>query len=550
MKRKRLGFLVIGIGCFFVLFLFKVGYEQIVNYRQNNLLWKKRLIRFVKVEGKRGKILDVKGQSLAFNIPFYSVFADPFTFSADKKNLVLLSRALGINKKKLFSQLESSRRFVWLKRNVTNKTLEKLKGLNIRGVGVIDGYRRFYPEGNVASRIIGFCDVDNEGLEGIEKEYNDYLCPKCLHMEAFMGMKGILSRKDDCYDTINGADVFLTIDGNVQSFVRQTLKKAVEENGAKKALCIVMKPEGAIVACSTFPDFNLNLRSAYPYSKQRNSAFLDVWEPGSIFKLVTLSAAIGTGKVKRDKMFTCGSMRVGKHIIHDVYRYDELSFDDVFVKSSNIGVVKVVFDVGKKRFYDYVARFGFGRKTGVDFPGEAKGLVRDVTSCSDINLANMAFGQGIAVTGIQLCSAFSIIANGGFKIKPYLVEKIVSPEGTVLYKACKKKERILKQSTAQAVKEILEKVVEQGTGKRARISGFRIAGKTGTAQVPGKGGYGKESVSSFAAFFPAENPQFVVLVSFFEPQVRPSYGGVIAAPVFRDIAQMLIGYEGISKEWN
>jgi len=548
MRRKRLGFLVIFIGCFFALFLFKAGYEQIANYRKNNQLWKKRLVRVVKVRGKRGKIFDAKGKVLAFNIPSYSVFADPLIFSADEENLSLLSRALGTDRKKLLSKLRSNKRFVWLKRNVTDETLKKLRTLNIRGVGVVEGYRRFYPEGSVASHIIGFCDVDNEGLEGIERKYNSYLRPECLHVKALMGMGGILSRKDDFYNTMDGADVFLTIDENVQSFVRQTLRRAVEENRAKKAICIVMRPEGAITACSIYPDFDLNLYGAYPYSIKRNSAFLDVWEPGSIFKIVTLGAAIDTDKAKRKKSYVCGSMKMGKYTIHDVHRYDKLSFDDVFVKSSNVGAAKVMFELGKEKFHDYITRFGFGRKTGIDFPGEAKGLVRDITSCSDLNLANMAFGQGIGVTAIQLCSAFCTIANGGFKIKPYLVEKVISPEGTVLYEAHRKKERILKPDTVKIVKEILEKVVEEGTGERARIPGFRVAGKTGTAQIPGKGGYRRKVISSFAGFFPVENPQFVILVSFFEPEVKPGYGGVIAAPVFRTIARMLIGYEGISRE--
>jgi cell division protein FtsI/penicillin-binding protein 2 len=539
--------LVICIGCFFILFLFRAGYEQTVNYKQNNLLWKKRLTRFIRVEGKRGKIFDSEGKLLAFDVPSYSVFADPFILKRNKKNLSLLSNILSVRRKELLSKLESDKRFVWLKRDVKSETIEKLKDLNIRGVGIIDGYERFYPGGNIASHVIGFCNIDNEGIEGIEKYYNKHLNPKCSIVEASVGMRGILSWKSDSYNTINGADVFLTIDENIQSFVQQILKKAVEENKAKKALCIVMKPGGAIVTCSNFPDFNLNFHNAYSYSRWRNRAILDVWEPGSIFKLVTMSAAIDSGKVKRNEEFLCKNMRVGKHIIHDVHRYDRLSFDDVFIKSSNVGATKIVFNMGKNFFYDYVLKFGFGERTGVDFLGEAKGLVKRISCCSDIDVANMAFGQGIAVTGIQLCSAFCVIANGGFKIKPYFVKNIVSSKGIVLYEANEKKERILKPSTARAVKEILEKVVGEGTGGKTRIPNCRMAGKTGTAQIPENGTYSKKYISSFAGFFPVEDPQFVILVSLFEPQTRPSYGGIVAAPVFKDIAQMLISYKGISE---
>jgi len=544
---KRFRFLIICIGCFFILFLFRAGYEQIVNYKQNNLLWKKRLTRFVRVEGKRGKIFDSKGKLLAFNVPYYSVFADPFILKRDKRNLSLLSNILSMRRKKLLSKLELDRRFVWLKRDVKSKTIKKLKDLNIRGIGIIDGYERFYPGGNIASHVIGFCNIDNEGIEGIEKYYNKYLNPKCSTVEASLGMRGILSWKSDSYNIIDGADVFLTIDENIQSFVQQILKKAVEENKAKKTLCIIMKPGGAIVACSSFPDFNLNFHNAYSYSRWRNRVILDVWEPGSIFKLVTMSAAIDSGKVKRNEEFLCENMRVGKHIIHDVHRYGKLSFDDVFIKSSNVGATKIAFNMGKENFWDYVLKFGFGERTGVDFLGEAKGLVKRISCCSDIDVANMAFGQGIAVTGIQLCSAFCVIANGGFKIKPYFVKKIVSSKGIVLYEAKEEKKRILKASTAKTVKEILEKAVEEGTGRKAKIPNCKIAGKTGTAQIPENRTYSKKYISSFAGFFPVEDPQFVILVSLFEPQTKQGYGGIVAAPVFKDIAQMLISYKGISE---
>ncbi len=474
----------------------------------------------------RKDIVDRNGILLAVSVPAYSVYAKTYNFSNIKEAAAIIK----IDKEeygRIVSHYKKGR-FEWISRRMvlSNDNIEKL--YSIKGIYLIKTTKRIYPQNELASHIIGFCGIDGNGLEGIEKRLNsDIVIKGKTGSLIFVDARGRRIANREIPPRKIGK-ITLSIDARLQAIVQKELSDAVKKFDAQSASAILMRPNGAILAASSYPEYNLNNATNVPYSVIRNRLITDVFEPGSVFKIVTVSAALDTDSVKPDDLFFThnGKFRVGRHIIHDSHPHGWLSVKNIITKSSNIGAMEIAGKVGVNRFFAYIRKFGFGRKTGIDLPGESKGLVKKKILSKGEDFTTVAFGQGIAVTVLQMTKAFAIIANGGKDLYPHVLK--MKKIATAV--------QVIKHKTAMQVIKILKAVVTEGTGKEAYINGIPIAGKTGTAQVASKkGGYiGHQYIASFGGIFPADNPKAILYVVIKKPQIL-FYGGSVAAPVFRKI---------------
>jgi cell division protein FtsI (penicillin-binding protein 3) len=423
-----------------------------------------------------------------------------------------------------------------------------IKKLNIKGLGFLKETKRIYPNSYLASHVIGFSGMDNVGLEGVERDYNRYL--KGIGGWAIF-LRDARQKKLDIWEKmvlpVDGNDLVLTIDEVIQYIAERELDKAFKDFHAKGATIIVMDPHtGRILALANRPTYDLNEHSETSKDSMRNRAICDLLEPGSVFKIVTASAALEEKKASEEDVFFCenGSYKAGGRILHDHRPHGLLTFRQVIEESSNIGTVKIAQLLGADKLYHYIKAFGFGSKLGIDISGEISGMLSPPRTWSKTSITSIPIGQGVAVTALQLASAISVIANGGQLMKPYIVDSIRDSQGhlikenkpALIHKA-------ISVDTAMRIKKILTGVVEEGTGKLAKVSGFSAAGKTGTAQkLEPNGTYSHTKyVASFIGFSPAEDPILTIVVVIDEP--HPYYfGGVVAAPVFQKVASDAIRY--------
>ena len=419
-------------------------------------------------------------------------------------------------------------------------------------MGFLRESKRSYPNSYLASQIIGFAGIDNVGLEGIEAYFD-----KFLKGEPGWGMflRDARQKRLDIWDKIvlarDGYDLVLTIDEVIQYIAERELDKAYKTYHAKAASIIVMDPHtGAILALANRPTYDMNEHSRMSKDKIRNRAICDLFEPGSVFKIVTASAALEEKRVSEEDKFFCenGSYRIANHILHDHQPHGWLSFREVIEESSNIGTTKVAQLLGPDMVYKYVRLYGFGSKLGVDLPGEISGMIKEPRFWSITSIGAVPIGQEIGVTLIQLAAAFSVIANGGQLMKPYIIEEVRDKQGEVIKKSSPVLIRkVISLDTAARLKKILTGVVEEGTGKLAKMPGLTAAGKTGTAQkLEPNGTYSHNKfIASFIGFAPAEDPLIVIAITLDEPY--PYYGGVVAAPVFKNVASDCVRYLNASQ---
>jgi cell division protein FtsI/penicillin-binding protein 2 len=502
----------------------------------------------IELEPKRGDILDRNGGALALSIKRWSVYVHPYKVKDKGRLAVILADALHMDRKDCLTKLMSDAPFVWLKRKVEDSEYELVKKQKLEGIGFIEDARRYYPQKELCANVVGFVGMDNQGLEGIEKRFNSVLAgfPGEYRVERDAQGREITSQVVKLVKPIEGTSIYLTIDSVIQNILQDTLSKTVSERHAKGGVAIAIDPTtGEILAMASIPTFDPNHFTYYPQSSYRNLATSFVFEPGSTFKPITAAAALEEKIFKPDDRIYCenGALRVANYVIHDHNPHGMLSFSDAIQKSSNIGLLKIGQKVGKDTLYNYIKAFGFGEKTGLEVPGEEMGIVPPLRLWRPITLVTVSFGQGIAATPLQMVCAYSAIANGGIMNKPYLVKKVIGPEGVPYKKSFSEQgKRIISIETSFRLREILKKVVEDGTGGLARIDGIDIAGKTGTAQKPGaSGGYSDNYVASFIGFFPAANPKIVIGIFIDEPKGM-YYGGVVAAPCFRDMAKKIYNY--------
>jgi len=502
----------------------------------------------IEIQVRRGIIYDRKGREFAVNVEQKSIYLDPSRTDAPRRVAYRLSRTLGLDRQRLVRRLTSGKRFVWIKRKVDGSTVSRVQKMGIPGLDFVPEADRVYPRGQLASHIVGFVDIDNHGLSGVERFYEKFLTSRGGRIRVSTDARGNILLSGDELE-LSGNSIMLTIDEVLQYTVERALESAMRRWKARSAYAIVMNPyTGEILALANRPTFNPNYPGRYPPSRRRNRAITDVFEPGSTFKIVTAAAVLEEGLFTPETRFDCsrGFIMVGRRKFRDEHRGMILTMTEVIQKSSNVGTILMAQRLGKERLYRYAKRFGFGEKTGIDLPGEVSGWIKHPDRWSTTSMGAVPIGQEVAVTALQVLRAYAVIANGGYLVTPYVVSRIISPEGIEIYnRQDGVVRRILSRNTVDSLRKMLETVTtEGGTAPEASIEGNTIAGKTGTAQIydPGKGRYSHERyVSSFAGFFPAEKPRLAMIVVINEPKGE-IYGGKVAAPVFRDIADRALAY--------
>jgi cell division protein FtsI (penicillin-binding protein 3) len=533
--------------CFcFVLVLGRMFQLQVLKKEQLYKLAARQQHTQIPLVPKRGTIYDSRGNELAVSIEVDSVYADARKVTEVEKTARELAAILEIDRQELKQRLKNHRSFEWVQRKISPKEVEQIKELRLSGVSFLRENRRFYPNSQLAAHLVGFVGLDSKGLEGIEFQYDALLnganqvwttARDALGREIAMGKTSF--EKEDHY-----RNVILTIDKPIQHITETELGRGVEKWGAKGGMAIAMDPwSGKILAMASFPTFNPNQFIQYRSKSWRNRALSDVFEPGSMFKAFLAAAALEEQVVRPSDSFFCenGSYKVYDRTIHDHSKHGYLTFQQIIKFSSNIGASKVGEKMGKERLYRYISAFGFGEKTRIGLPGEGKGIVHHPRYWSPVALDTISFGQGVSVTGVQLATALSAIANGGSLMKPYVVEKITNEKGEVVQSFKPETIRkVISEETARKVRMLLKAATEKGgTGEGAVPAGYEVAGKTGTAQKVDSlmGGYSDDRyVSGFMGYAPADAPKLVVLVIVDEPQGN-SYGGVVAAPIFKTIME-------------
>ena len=504
----------------------------------------------VELEPVRGTIYDRKMRPIAFNVSVYSLFASPRMMSeADKQSaLEHLSVILGTSRDSIAANLDKDKYFVWIKRKLPKETAEKIQELKLKGLGFRKESKRFYPGAALAAHVLGFADIDNNGLEGLELYYNKELKGKPGWMRVMRDARQTELLLDNNFlPARDGLNLVLTIDETIQYIAERALAQAVQKYNAKAATIIVMDTRtGAILALANQPTYDLEHYSASGAQSRTNRALSYVYEPGSVFKVVTAAAALQEGKfTESDKIF-CenGKYKIANNILTDHHPHGTLSFTEVFSVSSNIGVVKIAQKLGAAAIYQYAKKFRFGMSTGIDLKGEVKGWLKDPSRWSKTSIGAIPIGYEVTVTPLQLLSMMATVANNGAYMQPFVVKYIQDKQGRVV-KSFEPKilaERVIEEKTARRVTEILVDVVEHGTAQKAQIKGVRVAGKTGTARKVIGGAYSEgKYYATFAGFAPADDPRLAAIVIMDEP--RPAYfGGTVCAPVFKEVIENALKY--------
>lgn len=506
---------------------------------------------------KRGAVLDRGSEPLALSLEAQSVYARPRRIHQPEAVARSLANILNLSLAEVTQKLLSDKPFVWIKRQISPVEADQIQALNVDGLGMFYEPRRYYPQGQLAGQVIGFVSRDSEGLEGLELQYNDYIRGETgssiIERDA-LGRR-VLAQGVEGLRIPPGGDVHLTIDTSIQHLAEKELEATITKNRAKAGVAIVIEPfTGEVLALANYPSFDPNNFSKESAQQKRNRAIADSFEPGSIFKTILAAAALEEGVVGKEDLFYCemGKYAFGGKIIHDTHPNGWLPFYKILQVSSNIGFTKVAEKLKKDRYFRYIEKFGFGQITGIDMPGEIPGLLRRPESWSAVDLATHAFGQGISVTPMQMVMAYAAVANGGFLMRPYVVSRVMSPNGDVLVQNQPHVvRRVISEKTSHLLASMLKEVTsEGGTGTMANIEGFDVAGKTGTAQKAdlAHGGYAaRKRVASFVGFVPANDPRLVALVLVDEPEVNV-YGGIVAAPAFRDIARGALRHLAVASQ--
>jgi len=549
----RIRVLLLG-ACFFVLFGVVFGRAVQLQVHQKEKLKafaEDQYVRAMEIPARRGDIFDRRGAPLAQSVEVDSVWVDPSMLEDPKAVAKALGKVLGVDWREVAERMEKARRFAWVKRQVTPAEVAKVKALNLPGIGFAREPRRFYPQRELAAHVIGLVGTDAHGLDGLEKSFEDELSGERVTREGFRDAKGrkLLTNGVEDPQARQGATLTLTLDRQLQYVTEKALEKAVVDAKAAAGMAVVLDPRtGEVLALANAPRFNPNAPQGARAEAFRNRAVTDAFEPGSTFKAFVMATALDEKAITEDTEFDCekGRWAIGRHVVHDTHPYALLKPRGILQVSSNICAAKVAQKLGRERLVAAYQRFGFGEKVGLGLPGEGKGALPFPKA--EIALATQAFGQGLTATAVQLTAAYGALANGGVLMKPYVVSKVVDPDGVVLFENTPTPvRRVVGEKAARQVVAMLESVVEQGgTATRARMDEYRVSGKTGTAQKvdPLAGGYSDKRIASFIGMVPAEAPRAVILVVIDEPQTDV-YGGLVAAPAFKEIAQEAMPLLGV-----
>jgi len=528
----------------------------------------------IEIKSRRGDILDARGEALAVSREEAQVFARPGLIEDPADTAAKLAGFLDVDTRVLQRKLAGGESFVWVTRSATLEQARRIKELDLPGVGTLPASRRFYPGGSLAANVLGFSGVDGVGLEGLEYQYEGVLAGKPVKLLLERDARGnyfvITERRGpSAWDSprkarqgealeveSRGESIKLTILRPLQFFVERELERTIKKHKARAGCVVAMDPRtGAITAMASWPTFDPNRFERYSQKEYRNTCVQSAFEPGSTFKVFTAASALEFGVIQPSDRFFCenGSYLMGGETISDTKAYGWLSLEDVIVHSSNIGASKIGEKLGKERLYRAIKAFGFGSKTGIDFPGESAGVVRPVSQWSEVALGTISFGQGVAVTPLQLVTAMSAVANSGVMMKPYLVKNRIGRGGKEMdINAPTRTAKVISQETAYVLTDFMTRVVSpEGTGKKAMVPGYSVAGKTGTAQKPREDarGYAEgKYMASFVGFLPARSPRLVLAVVIDEPDPEKPWGGEVAAPLFSRIAAKAMVLMGVPSE--
>src|SRR5947199_5437507 len=533
----------------------RLGYLQLFLHTEYMARAQRQQQRVIEITPKRGAIYDRNMHPLAMSIPVDSAFAVPAELGDQQLAARLLSGVLGIPREVLEARLESSHSFVWITRKLPPNKKEAVEALNLKGVYFQKENQRIYPKRDLASHVLGFVDLDEKGLGGIEYELDGKIRGKS---EKIIVMADARQRWFDGGEAQRerGLNVVLTLDEKIQYIAERELAAAIAKTHAMAGTVLVMNPNtGEILALANWPKFNPNAANDSPAEARMNRAVAALYEPGSTFKLITLAAAFDQGVTRPEEIFDCehGAVYVAGYGIRAHKAFGLLRVADILAQSSDVGAIKIALRLGAPKFYDYIRAFGFGQQTGVDMPGESKGLLRRLENWSAISIGSISMGQEVGVTPIQLISAVSAIANGGMLYKPHVIAQLrrgdqVLPAEGVLTPA--EPRRVIRAETAATLRQLMEGVVLNGTGPLARLDGWTAAGKTGSAQKidPATGRYSaRQLIASFTGFAPINNPAVTILVLLDSP-VGQREGGQVAAPVFKRIAEQVLPHLDVPRD--
>ena len=507
------------------------------------------------IQVRRGNIYDRKGRAFAVNLELESLYCDPEEVVVDKDRLKRLSGILGVDAKVIQAKFDQEKRFLWLNRKLGLDTVGKIKKLNIKGIGFVPEAKRYYPRGELASHVIGTVGRENQPLEGLELKYDKYL--RTAGRKVYFARDASGKKLSSGVDLeAKGNDLVLTIDEGLQYIAEQELDKAMTRWRSVAASAIMMDPfTGEILALANRPAYDLNNMTGANKNAIRNRVITDIYEPGSTFKVIVGTAALEEKLYNLNSTFDCstGSIKVGGKVIHDAHKHGVLTFQEVIQKSSNVGSIMIGMKLGKEQIYRYAKKYGFGEATGIDMPGEVSGWIRKPDRWSATSIGAIPIGQEVAVTPLQILRAYSVIGNGGYLVQPHLVSEIRTPEGRTISSFKGEAKRVLTERTATIFRNILKTVVaEGGTATEAAVVGNEVAGKTGTAQLIDHrtGRYSRDRfISSFVGFVPADNPKIAMIVVIYEPKGQ-IYGGLVAGPVFREIANQALSYMNVPMDEN
>lgn len=547
--RKRIKAAALFLGVAAVALTLRLVWLQGICYSHYSKLALEQRMKPVQVDPKRGTIYDRRMRELAVSISADSVCAYPAEVRDAHATARQLSPILQISEDELVAKLTAAQSVVWLKRKAPFEAAQQVRKLNLAGIGVAESGQRFYPNDSLAAQVLGIAGIDNQGLEGIELSYDEELRGARGQIVAERDATGreIPEGQHSYVPPSDGMSLALTIDEVIQYICERELDRAIKDTGSVRATAIAMDPmTGEVLAMAMRPSFNPNSYSQYPTSLRRNAAVSDIFEPGSTFKVVTAAAALEEGIVTPETpFFDPGFIKVEDRTLRcwKAGGHGSQTFTEATENSCNPVFASLAVKLGAKTFTSYLEAFGLTEKTGIDYPGEGTGLMHRVNKLGPVELATTGFGQGISVTPIQLVNAMCAVANGGTLMKPMLVREIISSDGTVVKRNEPTRVRqVISERTSAQLSRILQSVVVNGSGSRAAVPGYAVAGKTGTAQKPEKGRYGDKRVASFMGFAPANDPKVALLVILDEPQSDIKYGGVLAAPVFAAVMRDVLRY--------
>lgn len=561
-QKKRMSIVAGGLILAFAAALFRLYQLQCLEHEKYEKLASQQHLTRIPIPVRRGTILDTRGNPLAISLPVNSAYADPQIIRNKYLTAEALAPALKIDRMDIFAKLLAGRRFAWLKRKLDPAEEAAIQRLKLKGIAFRREYRRAYPHQHALGQVLGFVGLDDNGLAGLEVWFDKELTGQPGYEIAKRDAAGT-PMADPSLEGLpgsNGLAIMLTIDGNIQHVAEEELAKACEKHRPDSGVALVVEPAtGEILAMANWPSFDPNtytkLSPEHLAKLEHNSAVLDVYEPGSTFKPFTVCAALEEKVVTEGTVFDCenGHAVLYRRTLRDAHGHGRLTVAEIITFSSNIGMAKVGIACGPERVHRFVRAFGFATAAGLPIKGEPSGMITPLPQWTTYTITSVPMGQEVAVTAVQMASAYSAIAMGGKLMKPHLVRKIANPDTGEVIKDYPPEQvrQVVSTETARKLTEMMVNVVDVGTGRMAQIEGYRIAGKTGTAQkpLPNRRGYSSDAYSSsFVGYAPAFQPRICVLVKLDTPRAGSHYGGVVAAPAAREIIRRTLAYLHVPPE--